>query len=261
MGSNLTPVVKNLLIINVVLFALSNLFNHELMVDLLGLRYIFAPKFEVYQFITHMFMHANIGHLFSNMFALFIFGPLLEQLWGPKRFLIFYMVTGLGASALFLGVNFFETYNMGQAVSELISRTTPDNLAVFNRDYQIFKNSFINEFANDPDNLEVIRMVRQVVETRYTQIMNSPMIGASGAVYGILMAFGLLFPNLKLMLLIPPMPVKAKYLVAVYGVMALFGAIHNREGDNVAHYAHLGGMLFAWIMIMVWRKQGNNEYY
>jgi membrane associated rhomboid family serine protease len=261
MGFNLTPVVKNLLLINIIMFALSELapFGLDLR-DMFGLRYIFAPKFEIFQFVTHMFIHADFGHLFSNMLGLFVFGPMLEQFWGPKRFLIFYMVTGLGAGALFLGINFFETYNMGQATLALMENTTPESLAQYSRNYIPISPAFINQFANDPNNIELIRDVRRGVERLYVQVMNAPMYGASGAVYGVLMAFGLLFPNLRLMLLFPPIPVKAKYLVAVYGIMALFGAIHNTPGDNVAHYAHLGGMLFAWIMVLLWRGDRNNIY-
>lgn len=274
MGFNITPVVRNLLLINIILFFLTGLAPMGLdLKDLFGLRYVLAPKFEIFQFVTHMFMHADLGHLFSNMFGLFIFGPMLEQFWGSKRFFIFYMITGLGAGALYLGVNFFETYSMGLATQHLLDNTTPENLVQYLRDHEIsmYLNYYlqqlnlnvpelVNQFANDPDNIEIKRLVRRTVERSYVQVMNSPMIGASGAVYGILMAFGLLFPNMRLMLLFPPIPVKAKYLVGFYGILALSGALHNTAGDNIAHYAHLGGMLFAWIIITVWRKRDTNYY-
>jgi membrane associated rhomboid family serine protease len=264
--NNLTPVVKNILLINVVIFAIQSLAGYNF-IDIFGLRHIQAETFQPWQFVTHMFIHASLRHLFFNMIGLFFFGPLLEQFWGSKKFLIFYMVTGLGAGMLYSGVNAYEAYQMRQSTISYIENPTPDHLVRYFREYDQLRYTqdrrmtrFITEFSDNPENKTYIRESIKYVSAAYTTKLNIPMVGASGAVFGILMGFGLLFPNTKLMLLFFPFPIKAKYLVGFYGLTAIFGAIHSAPGDNIAHYAHLGGMLFAWIMILIWRNDRNNFY-
>lgn len=262
---NLTHVVKNLLIINVALFALPALAGFsDLMIDLFGLRYPFAPSFSVYQLVTHMFIHGGFMHLLYNMFGLIVFGPLLESVWGPQRFLIFYMVCGLGASALYSGVHFYEIYQAQLGREAFLTEQSPEAYARFlDVNFPEMYNSqirFIESFAQNEKNEVYISEASKNINTLLTRKINAPMVGASGAIFGILMAFGLLFPNTELMLLFPPIPVKAKFVVAFYGVTALFGALHKTPGDNVAHFAHLGGMLFAWFFVMYWQKNSRHFY-
>ncbi|SDK68264.1 Rhomboid family protein [Catalinimonas alkaloidigena] len=269
MGFQLTPVVKNLLLINVVLFGFDYLLGDSwltrgILANILGLRYLLADTFHIYQFVTYMFVHADFSHLFFNMFGLLIFGPMLERFWGAKRFLIFYMVTGIGAGLLYSGVNFYETYRFEQQAIEYSRNPNPTDFRIIlqnNRD--LFRGVALeatDQYEAHADNVPLRQQTVRLVMEALARKENTPMIGASGAIFGILIAFGLLFPNTQLFLLFPPIPIKAKYIVLFYGVTALFGAIQNVPGDNVAHYAHLGGMLFGWIMVSFW-KQDRDRFY
>jgi membrane associated rhomboid family serine protease len=259
MFGNLTPVVRNLLIINIGLALIQGLFNIDL-ISIGGLRYIHAETFYPFQFFTYMFIHARgFGHIFGNMLALFIFGPWLERVWGSQRFLVFYLVTGLGAGVLWSGINYFEVKAIEKDAEAYYDDPNPERFNKFIIDHWQLNNqteSFVEAYASNPDNpsykAESIELVRQL----YYRNANIPMVGASGAIFGILMAFGLLFPNVMLMLLIPPIPIKAKYFVLLYGLYELYATIINTPGDNVAHYAHLGGMLFAFILVRHWSKRG-----
>jgi len=262
---NLTPIVKNILIINVLLFALPAVAGSaDLMIDYFGLRYIFAPSFSVYQIVTHMFIHGGFSHLLYNMFGLIVFGPMLETVWGSQRFLLFYMVCGLGASALYSGVHFFEIYQAQTAREVFITMPSPENYVNFLEnnfpEYYSSQINFIEYFAKNKESELYAEEAVKSMNTLILRKINSPMVGASGAIFGILMAFGLLFPNTELMLLFPPIPVKAKFVVGFYGLTALFGALHKNPGDNVAHFAHLGGMLFAWFFVLYWRKYSSKFY-
>ena len=226
---NTVPVVvKNLIIVNVLMllatFVLErmgiNLYTH------LGLHFPLSEKFRLHQIFTHMFMHGGLTHLFFNMFALYMFGRVLESVWGPKRFLTFYLVTGIGAAALHTAVNFFEYY---QTVSVL----SPEQIEYVKEvGYNIWGTSKV---FNEP------------LMNNLNAILNTPTVGASGAVFGILLGFGMLFPNTQLMLLFPPIPIKAKYFVIGYGALELYLGF-SQPGSNVAHFAHLGGMLFGYFM-------------
>lgn len=263
MFGNLTPMVKNLLIINVGVF-LAQVILKLNFPALLGLRYIFSDAFKPYQILTHIFVHADEWHLFSNMFALFIFGPLLERFWGPNRFLIFFLVTGLGASVLFSAVNFYEIKQVEQAANEYMADPNPEDFDFFLYEYAKADHSqnydFINAYRNDPQSEHYISESKSAVREVYQREANTPMVGASGAVFGILMAFGMLFPNTELFLLFIPFPIKAKYLVAFYGIYELYTGMARVPGDNIAHFAHLGGMLFAFILVKYWQKQRNQFY-
>ena len=239
---DLPPVVKNIIMINVLMmlayYAASSVFGIDLN-GLLGLYFPASEQFKPVQIVTHMFMHGNIfPHLFFNMYALFIFGPILEQVWGPKRFFIFYMVCGLGAALTHETVIFFQ-YN------HLIQSLSPENVqAVISEGTKVLQQGKI--FA-DPD-MHSLQM-----------LLNTPTVGASGAIFGVLLAFGVLFPNTQLLLLIPPMPIKAKWLVLGYGTLELVLAV-TQPGSNIAHAAHLGGMLFGYLLIRYWRKTTNTLY-
>jgi membrane associated rhomboid family serine protease len=217
---------------------------------LLGMHYVGSPLFKPWQLVTHMFMHGDLGHLFVNMFALFMFGGAVERLWGSKRFLNYYLLTGFGAVALHTGINAFEVVRHQQELAAYGVSISAVDLAV--------TESAIDLQSAEAE-LEAIarssgapwEVVRQVFFDRV-----GVMIGASGAVFGVLLAFGMMFPNAQLFLLFPPIPIKAKYFVIGYGVLELVSGIARNPGDNVAHFAHLGGMVFGFLLIRYWRKQG-----
>lgn len=264
MFARITPVVKNLLIINIALLLIPSILNIDL-TNIFGLRYVFAESFQPYQFITYMFLHSNFGHLLGNMFALFIFGPMLERFWGAKKFFIFYMITGVGAGILFGAVSFFEMQQLQAAADTYIANPNYEAFYSFISKHggdQVFKEwyTFIEAFGENPANSQYISSSIQRVQEVVRFQANIPMIGASGAVFAILFAFGYLFPNTELMLLIPPIPIKAKYLVTFYGLYELYAGIQRAPGDNVAHFAHLGGMLVAFILLKIWQDNRRTFY-
>ena len=236
----LPPVVKNLIFINVIMlvadFVVRSVYGIELS-SYLGLYFPKSNMFEPFQLVTHLFMHGGFWHLFFNMFALYMFGGILESVWGPKRFFIYYMVCGLGAAFIHESVIAFQ-------YSRLISTISPDQLQlIMNGGSDLFNSGA--GFSNNA--LQLI------------SILNTPTVGASGAIFGVLLAFGVLFPNTQLMLLFPPIPIKAKYFVIGYGAIELYLAI-TQPGSNIAHAAHLGGMLFGYILIRIWRKTTTTLY-
>ena len=237
----LPPVVKNIIMINVLMMLAYYAANSVFGVDLNSLLGLYFPKSELFkpvQILTHMFMHGGFWHIFFNMYALFIFGPVLENVWGPKRFFIFYMVCGIGAAFTHESVIFLQ-YN------HLIHSLSPENVqAVITEGTAYFHQGKV---FTDPgmQSLQIL--------------LNTPTVGASGAIFGVLLAFGVLFPNTQLMLLLPPIPIKAKYLVAGYGALELYLAV-TQPGSDIAHAAHLGGMLFGYILIRYWRKTTNTLY-
>jgi membrane associated rhomboid family serine protease len=238
---DLPPVVKNIIMINVLMilanFAASSVFGVDLN-GLLGLYFPASEQFKPLQIVTHMFMHGGFMHIFFNMYALFIFGPILESVWGPKRFLIFYLVCGLGAALTHETVIFFQ-------YSHLIQNLSPENIQAVISEGAAYLNQ--GKVFADPD-MQSLQI-----------LLNTPTVGASGAIFGVLLAFGVLFPNTQLMLLIPPIPIKAKWLVLGYGAIELVLAV-TQPGSNIAHAAHLGGMLFGYLLIRYWRKTTNTLY-
>jgi membrane associated rhomboid family serine protease len=235
------PVVKNIIMINVLMlianFTVINVFHIDLN-EILGLYFPASESFKPVQILTHMFMHADFWHLFFNMYAVYMFGQVLENVWGPKRFLIYYLVTGLGAALLHESV-------IALQYSKLTGLISPENLQVVISDGAAYLNE--GKFFSD-----------QAMQSLQI-LLNTPTVGASGAVFGILLAFGMLFPNSQLMLLFPPMPIKAKYLVIGYGAIELYLAF-AQPGSNIAHFAHLGGMLFGFLLIRYWRRTTNTLY-
>ena len=203
-------VTKNIIIINGIIWLAQFVLLRRADIDLtqqFGLHFIKSGHFQLYQLVTYMFLHDpySISHVFFNMFAVFMFGRTLEQVWGPKRFLSYYLVTGIGAGLIQMLVLFLR--------------------------------------------------VQSVVPVEMYSMVNSVTVGASGAVFGILLAFGMLFPNSQLFIIPFPFPIKAKWFVIGYGLLELIFGVANRTGDNVAHFAHLGGMLFGILMILYWKKK------
>ncbi|MBL6874422.1 MAG: rhomboid family intramembrane serine protease [Flavobacteriales bacterium] len=224
--SELPEVVKNLLILNG-LFFLATVSLNNLGIDLvkiLGLHQFQSPDFRPHQLITHLFMHGNFTHLFFNMFALWMFGKILENVWGSKRFLIYYMITGIGAASIHLLISQYQIISISNQIPEMV------NLAIEGR-----YNPTIP------------------ISKKLTQLIITPTVGASGAVFGLLLAFGMLFPN-ALLYLYFAIPIKAKYFVIGYGLIELYAGISNNPADNVAHFAHLGGMIFGFFLIKYWKN-------
>ncbi len=220
--NNLPPVTKNLLIINVLCY-FGYVVAQKYGIDLnntLGLHFFLASDFNLAQLVTYMFMHANFQHIFFNMFAVWMFGRTLEMVLGPKRFLTYYMVCGIGAGL----------------VQELVQYIQ----------YAVE----LSHYDGVNTGVEVIPMAE------YLNLMTT--VGASGAVYGILLAFGTLFPESKMFVFPLPFPIKAKFFVIGYAVIELFAGFGS-SGDGVAHFAHLGGMIFGLLLIMYWRKKNKNN--
>ena len=231
---------------------------------ILGLYFFESEYFMPFQYVTHMFMHANIMHLFFNMFALFMFGRVLESVWGPKRFLTYYMITGLGAAALHTFVIWLDYSSVMKAFTAFSNTPTPELFSSIINDAlgrpAAWVYEFADKWADNPDSVEYAKRGVEIAHQAITASINGVTIGASGAVFGILLAFGMLFPNTELMLLFPPIPIKAKYFVIGYGAIELYSGFQHSAGDNVAHFAHLGGMLFGFILIKYWHKHSNRFY-
>lgn len=237
----LPPVVKNIILLNVLLllanWASKSVFGYDL-TTVLGLYFPRSEHFMPLQILTHMFMHGNFLHLFFNMYALYMFGGILENVWGPKRFFIYYMVCGLGAAFVHETVIMFQYHKLMNIIS-------PDQLQMVLSDgagYFSEGKVFTNETMK---NLQMV--------------LNVPTVGASGAIFGVLLAFGVLFPNTQLMIIFPPVPIKAKYFVFGYGIIELVLAV-TQPGSNIAHAAHIGGMIFGYILIRYWRKTTKTLY-
>lgn len=243
---NLLPdVIKNLLIINGLFFlatyVLGNVMGMNL-IQTLGLYLPGSPNFEPYQIVTHIFMHGNLGHIFFNMFALWMFGYTLENVWGSKKFLIYYMVTGLGAALIHLGVNYWEAWELKQQLMQAG-----------------FTENMLQQLINRGKwNGEVSGVSQDIIRQYYLKY-NVPTVGASGAVFGVLLAFGMMFPN-QYVYLYFAIPIKVKYFVTGYAALELYNGIMNDPDSNIAHFAHLGGMLFGYLLIRFWRRTSNTYY-
>ncbi|MBO6237239.1 MAG: rhomboid family intramembrane serine protease [Bacteroidales bacterium] len=212
--ASLPPVTKNLIIINVIVF-LATLVNEDFMIGTFALFYPTSQFFHWWQVVTHMFMHGGFWHIFFNMYTLLIFGSVVERYIGPKKFLLFYFVCGLGAVALHFGVEYWQmqSYMEGAALGN----------------------------ATALQRIEAIKF--------------TPTVGASGAIYGVLMGYAMIFPESKMTLLFPPVTLSAKWMVVVFAVIELFTGVTGLNA-GIAHFAHLGGMLIGWLMILWWRKRG-----
>ena len=208
MFNRIPPVVKNIIIINIITF-IATLIIGDFMYEKLALFYFKSPLFRPYQLITHIFMHGGFLHILFNMYTLFFFGSVLENVWGGKKFLLYYMVTGIGAALLHSGVLYIQSQGMNPA--------------------------------------------------ELTTLYYTPTVGASGAIYGLLLAYGMLFPDNVIGLIFPPVALKAKYFVLVFGTIELLLGITGR-GSDIAHFAHLGGMIFGFLLILYWKKKHRLYY-
>jgi membrane associated rhomboid family serine protease len=267
--SILPPVVKNLIIINGLLYLINVVFESRFGYSLnqkLGLYYPESTMFRPYQLITHIFMHGSFMHLFFNMFSLWMFGSALENYWGPKRFFVYYFVTGFGAAALHLGVNAYEITQVKEVINAYLANPSYEAFYEIQQiDTRLFDvdqlQDFIRTWSTDKANPQYTQYSREIADALLQRKLNVPTVGASGAVFGLLLAFGMLFPNTLLFMIFIPVPIKAKYFVMLYGLLELYQGISNNPGDNVAHFAHLGGMLFGFILIKYWNKTRRDTFY
>lgn len=225
--SNLGPVTKNLLIINIICFIGSAIFEQS--TRFFGIFYPDSPFFKIWQVITYMFMHGGFNHIFFNMFSLLMFGSIIEQVLGSKRFLNFYLICGIGALVLQYGVQAMEVYNITGTIRasqylnfDMLNNRVTSSLALSSADF----NTLI-------------------------EIYSIPLVGASGAIYGLLLAFAYLFPNMSLYLFFIPVPIKAKFFIPILILIEIYLGFSN-SGGSIAHLAHVGGALFGYLLIKYW---------
>lgn len=210
---NIPVAIRNIIVINVIVLIMTYL-NENFMYEKFALFYPTSPFFHWWQPVTHMFMHGGLWHIFFNMYTLFIFGSALERVWGAKKFLIFYFVTGLGAAAIHTGVEWIQMQSWLGAAAE-------GSLAAQN-------------------SIHMLKM--------------TPTVGASGAIYGVLMGYAMLYPDSVLTLLFPPIPMKAKWFVLIFAAIELLTGITG-VGGGIAHFAHLGGLIFGFLLMWYWKKK------
>jgi membrane associated rhomboid family serine protease len=271
-------VIKNLLIINGLVYlaqvTMKGVLRFDL-TDMFALHFWGSDLFRPHQLVTHLFMHGDFFHLFFNMFALWMFGSILENRWGPKRFLIFYMVCGLGAALCHMGVVTWDNARLTGAIQDFNNNPS---FATFETVYNKFGlsnynmnpgtmqeyslRSFLDTWSTrPPESPEMVSLAKTILLQFSDVYKDIPTVGASGAVFGVLFAFGYLFPNSYLFILPIPFPIKAKYFVGGYILMELYLGFKNSAGDNVAHFAHLGGVLFAYILLKIWNKRNRRTLY
>ena len=239
----ITETVKHLLIINLIFFVASISLG-DLVYDLFALHYPSNPKFKIWQLLTHMFMHGDIGHIFFNMFGLYMFGTPIEQMWGRKKFIFFYLSTGFGAAAFQLLLYYFQVNQVSNIL--LAEGLTSSQISTF--------------FQTSDLSYSMVERIGREKLLSGLSTFNSVMVGASGALYGILVAFAFLFPNARLMLLFPPIPVKAKILVPILILSDLFFGFTSYSIGPIAHFAHVGGAITGLVMLWYWKKnQFNNN--
>ena len=233
-------VVWNIIIINVLCLIATTVLRSRSGIELndtLGLHFVLSEKFRVYQFFTYMFMHAGVEHILFNMFAVYMFGRLFEMFWGGKKFLFYYLVAGLGAAIVQQTVWYIDYCSIASHIADMpavMSHISTEGAKALAESL-----NYSDEYMG-----------------RLNILMNIPTVGASGAVFGILIAFGYMFPKEKLYMFFLPIPIPARVFVIVYGLIELFAGVANFSWDNVAHFAHLGGLLFGLILLLIWKKRG-----
>lgn len=245
MLNQIPQVTRNLLILNVLLFLLTLYFQSRgvNLENILGAHYVNSPLFQPYQVITHFFMHAGFQHILFNMIALVMFGGFLERLWGGKRFFILYISAAIGAFALYNAIGVYQIIHLKQQLTAMhVDMDVVDNL-IRQQKIRIFEDPSVTAIAD-----------------KYYEKCFTPMVGASGGVFGILAAFTILFPNTELMLIFFPVPVKAKYLIGGYVLLEVILSVYQVQGDNTAHLAHVGGAIVGAALVLFWRKDKTHFY-
>ena len=237
--NNLPVVTKNLLIINVLCFLGAFVVQLRFGLDLndvLGLHFFMASDFKLFQLVTYMFMHADFQHIFFNMFAVWMFGRTLEMVLGAKRFLVYYMICGIGAGLVQEIVQYVEYLVLSSSMpSDVVTLVSQEGAEILKSHMNYVDKSM----------------------AALNSVINGSCVGASGSVFGLLLAFGMLFPNSQMFVFPIPFPIKAKFFVIGYAVIELLAGLGS-SGDGIAHFAHLGGMIFGFFLIVYWRKKNNN---
>ena len=249
MFRNIPPVTKNLLLLNIMFFVVSIVLaqNGNDISRMLGAHYFNSFLFQPFQIVTHMFMHSitDFFHILFNMILLIMFGGHLERVWGSKRYFIFYIACGLGAIVLYNSIGMFQIYELKNA------------LIADGYDLRILNNQLS---AENFESIQIHSEASQELLQNYINLSFSTLVGASGAIFGLLAGFAMLFPNTELMLLFPPIPIKAKYLIGGYLTFEVYSSIY-RSGDQIAHLAHVGGAVVGIIIILIWRKRDRTNFY
>ncbi|HPA30078.1 MAG TPA: rhomboid family intramembrane serine protease [Bacteroidia bacterium] len=268
----LPDVIKNIMIVSALAY-FADLALNKIGFDLNAYAGLYLPaseNFHWWQYFSYMFLHGSLTHIFLNMFAFWMFGGILENLWGPKRFLIFFLVTGLGAALIHTAVGYYELHSLQAKADAFFNAPGADAFSIFikdnipyqylNADYAMAVEGIKSNWYAHGDSPMIIEQARQAIDEYIRFKTNIPTVGASGAVYGVLMAFGILFPN-TLIYLYFFIPLKAKYLVLIIGGIELYSAWQSNPTDNVAHFAHLGGMLFGYLLLRYWQKNNRSQLF
>lgn len=263
--SRITDVVKHLLAINIIMAIAIWLFPHWS--ELLAMYYPGSEKFMPIQIVSHFFMHAGVMHLFFNMYALAMFGPPIEMLYGHKRFLFYYLFCAFGAAALHTGFNWYEFSHMQSAIDAF--RASPGYETYWGFFEQVNQKHLTDSGKSAVDqvsqallsgDLSYTNQAAQLMDSILKSKMDVPAVGASGAIYGLLLAFGMQFPNAEMMLIFLPIPIKAKFFIPLLMAAEFYFGLKGFAWDNIAHFAHLGGALSGLLLILFWRKTGARLY-
>ncbi len=266
---SIAPVIKNIIIINCLMLLAATLIDQRYenwFTNTFALHYYKSELFKPWQIITHMFMHGGIGHLFFNMFSLWMLGQTLEKLWGGKRFLNFYLICGIGATLLHMGTLWYEYKDLLVDTKTFIDSPTVTRFySYFNShppyDLNIVEiNKLLASWQLEPNNANYIDNGIDFVKAHMQYAISTPTVGASGAVFGILAAFGYLFPNTELYFY-GAIPIKAKYFVLGYAALEIYLGFKNSAGDSVAHWAHIGGALFGFLLVYYWNRTNRKTFY
>jgi membrane associated rhomboid family serine protease len=253
--NTIPQVTKNIFLLNVMFFVVTEILELQgiNLRGLLGAHYVNSPLFQPFQIVTHFFMHADFFHIFFNMWLFIMLGGFLERLWGPKRFFIFYVSAAMGAFALYNAIGVYQLMELSNLLSQNINIDEFNLIIAQSQDIDEL-NANLNQFFSNTPNID-ISSVREYINLSFT-----PMIGASGAIFGVMAAFAILFPNTEFMLYFA-IPVKAKYLVGAYFLIEVYLAFQNEVNDPVAHLAHIGGAIVGAILVLVWRKQDKTNFW
>jgi membrane associated rhomboid family serine protease len=253
--NSIPQVTKNILLLNIMFFVVTELlaFQGINLRDSLGAHYVTSPLFEPYQMITHFFMHGGFLHIFFNMWLFIMLGGFLEQLWGAKRFFIFYVACAMGAFALYNAIGAFQLFELSETLSSSVNMDEFNTILTQSVDIEELNINLSKFFSNTP-NLDISAV------KEYINLATTPMVGASGAIFGVMAAFAILFPNTEFMLYFA-IPVKAKYLVGAYFLIEVYQAFQNQADDPVAHLAHIGGAIVGGVLVLIWRKQDRSNFW
>ena len=253
--NSIPQVTKNILLLNVMFYVITEVLELQgiNLRGTLGAHYVNSPLFQPFQIVTHFFMHGDVFHIFFNMWLFIMLGGFLERLWGPKRFFIFYIASAMGAFALYNALGVYQLIELSNIIGSKVNMDE-FNLIISQSEGLDELNSNLTQFFQNVPNIN-IEAVREYISLSYT-----PMVGASGAIFGVMAAFAVLFPNTEFMLYFA-IPVKAKYLVGAYFLIEVYQAFQNQANDPVAHLAHIGGAIVGVILVLIWRKQDKANFW